>query len=126
MSLHSFGQITNSKLIGKWSVDKILTKPIAPEKVKPLIDSFEKAIFNFKENKDFELTTTNSSELFEMLISEGLINTKWNLAIDQQLIEIGSEKDEFSIMGIFVKMENEKVIFYLDETGLTFLMKKIN
>lgn len=124
LSSNVFGQVSNeSELTGKWKVEKILEKPTNPQ-FKPLIDGFEKATFNFKSNKDFELTTTNNSELFKMMMTEVLNGTKWKFVKEKQLIKIGNQEDGFTAMGILVKKENEKLYFHLDESGLTFLMKK--
>jgi len=120
-----FGQVNNeAELTGKWKVEKILEKPTNPQ-FKPLIDGFEKSTFDFKADKDFELTTTSSSELFEMMRLEVLNGTKWKFVKEKQLIKIGTEKDGFTSMGILVKKENGNLFFNLDESGLTFLMKKI-
>jgi len=119
-----FGQVNNeTELTGKWKVEKILEKPTNPQ-FKPLIDGFEKATFNFKSNMDFELTTTNNSELFKMMMTEVLNGTKWKFVKEKQLVKIGNQEDRFTAMGILVKKENGKLYFHLDESGLTFLMKK--
>lgn len=124
LSSNVFGQVSNeSELTGKWKVEKILEKPTNPQ-FKPLIDGFEKATFNFKSNKDFELTTTNNSELFKMMMTEVLNGTKWKFVKEKQLVKIGNQEDGFTAMGILVKKENGKLYFHLDESGLTFLMKK--
>ena len=118
------GQVNNeTELTGKWKVEKILEKPTNPQ-FKPLIDGFEKAIFNFKSNKDFELTTTNNSELFKMMMTEVLNGTKWKFVKEKQLIKIGNQEDGYTAMGILVKKENGNLYFHLDESGLTLLMKK--
>ncbi|MGS2765137.1 hypothetical protein [Sinomicrobium sp. M5D2P9] len=124
ISISSFGQITNeSELTGKWEVAKILEKPSDPE-FKPLIDGFEKSIFIFKENRDFELITTNSSELFKMMMTEVLNGTKWKFVKDKQLIKIGNQEDGYTAMGILINKNNENLLFHIDESGLTFQMKK--
>ena len=118
------GQVNNeTELTGKWKVEKIIEKPTNPQ-FKPLIDGFEKATFNFKANKDFELTTTNNSELFKMMMAEVLNGTKWKFVKEKQLVKIGNKDDGFTAMGILVKKENGNLYFHLDESGLTFLMKK--
>ncbi|WP_400073480.1 hypothetical protein [Zobellia russellii] len=124
LSSSVFGQVNNeTELTGKWKVEKILEKPTNPQ-FKPLIDGFEKATFYFKSNKDFELTTTNNSELFNMMMTEVLNGTKWKFVKEKQLVKIGNQEDGFTAMGILVKKENEKLYFHLNESGLTFLMKK--
>jgi hypothetical protein len=125
INISLFGQATNeSELIGKWKVEKIIEKPTNPQ-FKTLIDGFEKSTFNFKENKDFELTTTNSSKIFEMMMNGVLNKTKWRFVKDKQAIKIGNQEDGYTAMGILVKQENGNLFFHLDESKLTFLMKKI-
>jgi hypothetical protein len=119
-----FGQVNNeAEMIGDWKVEKILEKPTNPQ-FKPLIDGFESSTFKFKPNKNFELTTTNSSELFEMMMTEVLDGTKWKFVKEKQLIKIGTEEDGYTSMGVLVKKENGHLFFNLDESGLIFLMKK--
>ena len=89
-----------------------------------MIDGFERSTFNFRQNEEFELTTTNSSELFEMMMTEVLIGTKWKFVQDKQLVKIGNDEDGYTAMAILIKKENENLFFNLDESGLIFLMKK--
>jgi len=119
-----FGQVNNeNELTGKWKVEKILEKPTNPQ-IKPLIDGFEKATFNFKSNMNFELTTTNNSELFKMMMTEVLNETKWKFVKEKQLVKIGNKEDRFTSMFILVKKENGEIYFHLFESELTLLMKK--
>ncbi len=125
LSSSIFGQVNNeNELIGKWKVEKIIKKPTNPQ-LKPLTEGFEKSTFDFKENKNFEISTTNSSELFEMMMLKVLYGTKWKFEKEKQLIKIGTKNDKFTSIWLFVKKENGSLFFNLDETELTFLMKKI-
>jgi len=124
ISVSSFGQITNEfELTGKWRVDEILDKPSNPE-YQPLIDGFKNSTFNFKENQDFELTTTHSSELFEMMMNEVLNEPKWIFETEKQLVRIGTHEERYTSMEISVRMNNGNLFFHIEESGLTFLMKK--
>ena len=51
--------------------------------------------------------------------------TKWKVEKDKQFVKIGNEDDRYSIMGIAISEVNGKKIFYLDESGIKFEMKKI-
>ena len=124
LSSLAFGQLDNeNELTGKWKVEKILEKP-TNRQLKPLIDGFEKSTFDFKANNDFQLATTNNSELFEMMMIEVLDGTKWKFIKEKQLIKIGTEKDGYSSMEILVSKESGNLFFNLSESGLIFLMKK--
>lgn len=118
------GQVANeSELIGKWKVEKIIEKPTNAQ-FKPLIDGFEKATFHFNANKDFDITTTNKTELFTMMMTEVINGTKWKFVKEKQLVRIGNQENRYTVMGILVKKENGNLYFHLKEGGLTFLMKK--
>lgn len=125
LTITSYSQISNdSEISGKWIVEKTIEKP-SNVQFKPIIEGFENATFNFKENNDFELTTTNNSELFKIMMSEVAIGTKWKFVKDGQIIKIGNQNDNYSAMFISVKTDNGNIFFHLEESGLTFQMKKI-
>ena len=124
LSLNSFGQIKSEKEIcGKWKVEKITEKPAIPQ-AQPLIDGFRHAIFTFNENGSFELSTTSNSELFAM-VTEMTNGAKWKFNQAKQYVDIGSEKDGYSVMGISVRENSGKILFHLDESGITLEMKKV-
>lgn len=52
-------------------------------------------------------------------------NKKWKFDSNRQLIKIGSEKDYFSVMGIYVKKNEGKITFQISESELQFEMIKI-
>ncbi|PNW25110.1 hypothetical protein [Formosa algae] len=124
LSSNSFGQTLNEKeMYGKWNVEKIIKKPTNPQ-FAPLIEGFENSTFIFNQNGGFELKTTSKSELFGM-ITEMTNGTKWKVEKDKQFVKIGNEDDRYSIMGIAISEVNGKKIFYLDESGITLEMNKI-
>ncbi len=121
INLICFGQIkSESELIGKWAVVKMIDKPTEAQ-FKPIVDAFEKCTFNFKSNHDFELTTTNETELYKMMVNEVLNeNVKWRFNSSTKKIGIGN-----SIMFIQIVSNNEEPVFHIEETGLNLLVKKI-
>lgn len=120
-----FGQIKNeSELTGKWIVGKMINKP-TDAKLKPIVDAFEKSTFNFKPNKQFELSTTNETELFKIMMAEVLNGTMWKFDESEQLIKIGNQDNGFSSMHISVMKNNGKPIFHIEESGMTFLLIKL-
>lgn len=124
LSSSVFGQsLTEKNIHGKWKVVKLIVKSTKPE-LAPLFKGFENATFTFNPNGNFELTTTSQSELFGM-ITEMTNGTKWKLEKAKQCLLIGNEANHYSIMGIFVKETNGKILFNLDETGIIMEMKKM-
>jgi hypothetical protein len=115
--------LNEKEMYGKWKVEKIIKKPTNPQ-FAPLIDGFENSTFIFNQSGDFELKTTSKSELFGM-ITEMTNGTKWKVEKDKQFVKIGNEDDRYSIMGIAISEVNGIKIFYLDESGITLGMKKI-
>lgn len=114
---------TENQLFGIWKVDKLERKPTAPE-FEMLMDGFLNSTFNFDKNYNFELKTTKNSEIFSM-ITEMTNSKSWKFDKNTNHIKIGSPKDNFSIMGIFIKTENNQIYFNLEESGIIFLMKKL-
>jgi len=114
---------TENQLFGIWKVDKLEQKPTAPE-FAMLLDGFINSTFNFDKNHKFELKTSKNSEIFSM-ITEMTNSKSWKFDKNSNHIKIGSSNDNFSIMGIFVKKENDKIYFNLEESGIIFLMKKL-
>ena len=114
---------SEKELFGIWKVDKLEKKPTAPE-FAILLDGFINSTFNFDKNYKFELKTSKNSEIFSM-VTEMTNSKSWKFDKNSNHIKIGSSNDNFSIMGIFVKKENNKIYFNLEESGIIFLMKKL-
>lgn len=124
LNLSSFSQIANeSELYGSWKVAEILETHTNPN-VQPLITGFKNATFTFSENGNFDIATTATSELFEML-NEMMNRAKWKFVKSKQQVIIGTEKDGYTIMGILIKEENGAKLFHLMESELTLQMKKV-
>lgn len=126
VNLISFGQInTEADLIGKWAVNEMIDKPTEAQ-FKPILEAFEKSTFNFKPNKQIEITTTNATELFNLMKME-IFNeeAKWQFDESEQLVRIGNENEGFSWMIIKIKSNNEEPIFHIEETELTMRLRKL-
>jgi len=122
-SLSCYSQLSKNQLYGEWKVEKILKKPSSSE-FELLIEGFSKSVFEFQNDGDFKLSTSSDSQIF-MMITEMTKNTKWKFDASQQLIRIGNAEDNYSIMGIYPKEENSKIVFFIDESGITLEMKKL-
>ncbi len=122
-SLLSYGQsLTQKEINGTWKVTEIVAENPNP-KLQPLANSFKSATFNFSDNNRFEVSTTQKTDLFEMIIKQTQ-NSKWQFKEDSQYIEIGTEEDGYSTMGILVEKTEEKILFHFDETEITLAVTK--
>lgn len=116
-------EITQEKIIGKWKVIKVLKKIENPN-LKDIVKSFNTAIFEFKENSDFKLTTADNSKLFSMFTNM-TNNSKWKLNKNNYVISIGIQSDGYNILKIIVAEVNGKIIFHLSETELDLEVQKV-
>ncbi|MDI1304711.1 MAG: DUF5004 domain-containing protein [bacterium] len=116
-------EITQENIIGKWKVIKVLKKIENPN-LKDITKSFNTAIFEFKENSDFKLTTADNSKLFSMFTNM-TNNSKWKLNKNNYVISIGNQSDGYNILKIIVAEVNGKIIFHLSETELDLEVQKV-
>lgn len=107
---------TEQDLIGKWKVVAIAKKIDNPN-MKDLVKSFEAAVFEFKANQEFKLTTANPNKLFKM-VTDMTNKSKWKLNNNKFSISIGSKADDYSIMKIIVFEVEGKTIFHLADTEM--------
>lgn len=114
--------ISESDILGSWKVLRVSQKP-SDSDIAPILDGFEKATFTFHKSGNFVFRTTSNAKEFLELI-DMFENTKWKLEEDRQLIRIGGEEDDYSILGIYVKRSNGFLNFHIDESGLKFDMSK--
>lgn len=108
------------KIYGKWKVQKNWT-PKSDPKLNDLIAGFTEATFTFYENGNFVLQSKNTSQIFLMTLNM-LKNAKWKFDQNRQMINLGNEKDYFSIMGIGVKEIEGKTFFLINETPIKLEM----
>ena len=84
------------------------------KKLKQMQEGLIGTLFTFKENNDFAIKFPGNVPVF-MKELEILRNKKWKMGKDQR-IAIGSEKDNYSMIGITVLIQQGKKIFILDES----------
>lgn len=84
------------------------------KKLKQMQEGLIGTLFTFKENNDFAIKFPGNVPVF-MKELEILRNKKWKMGKDQR-IAIGSEKDNYSMIGITVLIKQGKKIFILDES----------
>ncbi|MDI5889264.1 DUF5004 domain-containing protein [Flavobacterium yafengii] len=124
LSNHIISQeITQKSIIGKWKVIKV-SKKIDNPNLKDIVKSFNSAIFEFKGDSNFKLTTADNSKLFSM-ITNMTNNSKWKLNKNNYVINIGNQSDGYNILKIIAAEVNGKVIFHLSETELDLEVQKI-
>ncbi|MFV8362498.1 hypothetical protein ACNQGO_03820 [Flavobacterium sp. ZT3P35] len=116
-------EITQKSIIGKWKVINVLKKIDNPN-LKDIVKSFNTALFEFKENSDFKLTTTDNSKLFSMLTNM-TNNSKWKLNKNDYVINVGNQSDGYNILKIIIVEVNGKIIFHLSETELDLEVQKV-
>jgi hypothetical protein len=116
-------EITQKNILGKWKVVKVLKKNENPN-LKDIVKSFNTAVFEFKENSDFKLTTTDNSKLFSM-ITNMTNSSKWKLNSNNYVIHVGHQSDGYNILKIVVVEANGKIIFHLSETELDLEVQKV-
>ena len=116
-------EITQKSIIGKWKVINVLKKIDNPN-LKDILKSFNTALFEFKDNSDFKLTTTDNSKLFSMLTNM-TNNSKWKLNKNDYVINVGNQSDGYNILKIIVVEVNGKIIFHLSETELDLEVQKV-
>jgi hypothetical protein len=107
---------TEKDIVGKWKVIKI-SKKIENPNLNDIVKSFKSAIFEFKENSDFKITTSDKTKLFTML-TDMTNNAKWKLNHNKFAISVGNESNGYNILKIIVVEVNNKFIFHLSETEL--------
>lgn len=115
--------VSENELLGSWKVESVSQKPSNSD-IAPILDGFKKATFTFYKSGDFGFRTASNAQEFIELI-DMLENTRWKLVKDQQLVRIGSEEDEYSILGIYVEKSNGVLNFHIDESGLKFEMSEV-
>jgi hypothetical protein len=84
------------------------------KKLKQMQEGLIGTLFTFKENNDFAIKFPGNVPVF-MKELEILRNKKWKMGKDQR-IAIGSEKDNYSMIGITVLIQQGKKIIILDES----------
>jgi hypothetical protein len=115
-------EFSDPGLIGTWkSVNaqiilemKIGLDPDEEKQFKKMLPGFVGTLFNFKENNDFAIKFPKNVPEF-MRELESAKNKKWRVGKDQR-VEVGSEKDNYSMLGITVIIKQGKKYFILDET----------
>ncbi|SNR82790.1 hypothetical protein [Flavobacterium sp. ov086] len=111
------------QIIGSWKVENSTIKS-TDKNMLEMARSFKNAIFSFRENRDFIVTSKEKNRVINMLISS-LNNEKWLFDERDKKFKIGTDKDHYTIMSIAVRVENNKAYFKIDEAELNLELVKI-
>jgi hypothetical protein len=123
ISIEGFCQKIDKEFItGTWKVIKIQKVSNNPN-FKDLIKSFKSSIFSFKSDGSFNLKTKNKTPLFSMAFDK-VNESKWKIGNPNE-VKVGLEKDNFSFIGIFVKVVNNETFFDLGEEAQFPLILKV-
>ncbi len=114
----------SQEFIGSWKVKEISDSKESEEMKKMFSDIFLNSEFTFTEDKKFQFVTPNKSRA-SLELTSGFSNTTWILNSKNQLISIGSKKDNYTILGIFYKEIDGVMYFQLQEFDSIFKMEKI-
>lgn len=122
--------LKSTDFIGTWQVtsSRLLTEieinldEEGKKKMEMMKNGLVSTTFTFQSNNSFNITFSDNIPPF-MKELEFLNNKKWKLNSGNGLISIGTEEDQYSLMGIFIKQEANNTFFLLDESP--FLLKVI-
>lgn len=112
--------VSESDVLGSWKVERVNQAPSNSD-FASVLDGFKKATFTFHKTGKFGFSTTSDANEFLELI-DMFENTQWKFEKNNQLIRIGGDEDEYSILGIYVERSNGALKFHIDESGLKFVM----
>ncbi len=115
-------QLTDEATVGRWKVVDVRTIPEmqagldADDKklTEQMSVGFLNTLFTFTEGKDFKIAFPETIPDF-MKELEFLNNRKWKIK-DEKSIMVGTEEDNYSLMGISFSQQAGKIFFILDET----------
>lgn len=111
-------------IIGTWKVKEISNSVENEVMKKKFSEIFLNSEFTFTTDKKFQFVTPNKSREFNEL-TKGLSNAAWILNEKNQLISIGSKKNNYTIIGIFYKEIGGIMYFHLQESNYILKMEKI-
>lgn len=119
-----FNLTFSQDIIGKWKVKEISDSKESEAMKKKISDIFLNSEFTFTSDKKFQFVTPNKSKASHELTSE-FSNTSWILDSKNQVIKVGSKKDNYSILIILYKEIDGIMYFQLHEFDYIFKMEKV-
>lgn len=124
MLLLFFSSSFSQEIIGTWKVKEISNSKESEASKKLMSDIFLNSEFTFTKANKFQFVTSNKSRASQELTS-GFSNTSWILDSKNQVIKVGSKKDNYTILIILYKVIDGTMYFQLHEFGSIFKMEKV-
>jgi hypothetical protein len=119
-----FNYTFSQNFIGTWKVNEISDSKETEAMKKMMSDIFLNSEFTFTSDKKFQFVTSNKSRA-SIEVTKGLSNAAWILNEKNQRINIGSKKNNYTILGIFYKEIDGIMYFQLHEFNYIFKMEKV-
>jgi len=131
LSIGAYSQKKDAEwLNGDWKVGKatLQSNQLDNEQkqmMQVVLDGFTSSIFSFKSSGQFNLKFKDQQEevMKELYFLE---NAYWKTDSELTEIQIGTDEDNFSLMGLNLKIDGDKVFFLIQESSIILEMKKIN
>lgn len=122
----TFSQSNNENaFIGKWQViPNSNTNYIKNKEIKELNQVFENGIIEFELNNSFKITLKSKSE-FALMLMEMTKKNKWRYNRKKNQIMVGTDKDNYTIIGFEFFTKNNEYFFKLLESEIILKVQKI-
>jgi hypothetical protein len=122
----TFSQSNNENaFIGKWQVvPNSNTKNIKNKEIKEINQAFDNGFIEFELNNSFKITLKSKSE-FALMLMEMTKNNKWRYNRKKNQIMVGTDKDNYTIIGFEFFTKNNEYFFKLLESEIILKVLKI-
>ncbi|MES2864695.1 MAG: hypothetical protein V4666_11290 [Bacteroidota bacterium] len=124
LSFFFFNYTFSQDIIGTWKVVEISEYKETEEMKKMMSDIFLNSEFTFTTDKKFQFSTSNKTRA-TLEFTKGFSNTSWILDSKNQVIKVGSKKDNYSILIVLYKEIDGIMYFQLHEFNYIFKMEKV-
>ena len=128
ISLFTHAQsLDETKLLGTWTAIEIETTPFkinqGNQVIKNLKNILYKSTYTFDSKGKFKLILKNNSSDFMSELNY-INNLNWKLDQNNTHISIGTAKDKFSLMGLFIITKGNEIFFQIEESPFLMNVKK--
>ncbi len=122
----TFSQSNNENaFIGKWQViPNSNTNYIKNKEIKEINQAFDNGIIEFELNNSFKITLKSKSE-FALMLMEMTKKNKWRYNRKKNQIMVGTDKDNYTIIGFEFFTKNNEYFFKLLESEIILKVQKI-
>lgn len=122
----TFSQSNNENaFIGKWQViPNSNTNYLKNREIKEINQAFDNGIIEFELNNSFKITLKSKSE-FALMLMEMTKKNKWRYNRKKNQIMVGTDKDNYTIIGFEFFTKNNEYFFKLLESEIILKVQKI-